>query len=107
MLPPAVRRRVRRAERRALRRAVLIGATVMAALILADLATNLIAGTPGARSLAPWELAAAALTALTGLLARRSVRSEPLAMTILLVTFGTALLGLALMPSGRVLGVAQ
>jgi len=40
MLPPAVRRRVRRAERRALRRAVLIGATVMAALILSDLATN-------------------------------------------------------------------
>jgi diguanylate cyclase (GGDEF)-like protein len=106
-LPAAVRRRVRRAERRALRRAVLIGATVMAALILADLATNLIAGTPGARSLAPWELGAAALTALIGLLARRSVRSEPLAMTILLVTFGTALLGLALMPSGRVLGVAQ
>jgi len=79
----------------------------MAALILGDLATNLVAGTPGARSLAPWELAAAALTALIGLLARRSTRSEPLAMTILLVTFGTALLGLALMPSGRVLGVAQ
>ncbi|HEX7172474.1 MAG TPA: GGDEF domain-containing protein [Candidatus Limnocylindria bacterium] len=106
-LPPAVRRRVRRAERRALRRAVLVGATVMAGLILADLATNLVVGTPGARTLAPWELAAAALTALVGLLARRSARSEPLAMSILLITFGTALLGLALMPSGRVLGVAQ
>jgi diguanylate cyclase (GGDEF)-like protein len=108
MLPPAVRRRVRAAERRALRRAVRVGSAVMAGLIIADLVTNLLAATPGAMALAPWELGAGALTALVGLLARHArVRSEALAMAILLVTFATALLGLALMPSGRVLGVAQ
>jgi diguanylate cyclase (GGDEF)-like protein len=108
MLPPAVRRRVRVAERRALRRAVTVGATVMATLIITDVVTNLLSGTPGAVALAPWELGAATLIAAVGLLARRAwVRAEPLAMTILLVTFATALLGLALMPSGRVLGVAQ
>jgi diguanylate cyclase (GGDEF)-like protein len=108
MLPPAVRRRVRVAERRALRRAVTVGATVMATLIITDVVTNLLSGSPGAVALAPWELGAATLTAAVGLLARRAwVRAEPLALTILLVTFATALLGLALMPSGRVLGVAQ
>jgi diguanylate cyclase (GGDEF)-like protein len=108
MLPPAVRRRVRVAERRALRRAVTVGATVMATLIITDVVTNLLSGTPGAVALAPWELGAATLTAAVGLLARRAwVRAEPLALTILLLTFATALLGLALMPSGRVLGVAQ
>jgi diguanylate cyclase (GGDEF)-like protein len=108
MLPPAVRRRVRVAERRALRRAVTVGATVMATLLITDVVTNLLSGTPGAVALAPWELGAATLTTVVGLLARRAwVRAEPLAMAILLVTFATALLGLALMPSGRVLGVAQ
>ncbi len=108
MLPPAVRRRVRAAERRALRRAVQVGAAVMALLIIADLVTNLTHATPGALVLAPWELAAATLTGLVGLLARRGpMRAEPLAMTILLVTFATALLGLTLMPGGRLLGVAQ
>jgi hypothetical protein len=103
-----VRRRVRAAERRALRRAVQVGAAVMALLIIADLVTNLVSRTPGALALAPWELGAAALTGLVGVLARRgSMRAEPLAMVILLATFATALLGLALMPDGRVLGVAQ
>ena len=108
LLPPAVRRRVQVAERRALRRAVTVGATVMSALIITDVVTNLLSGTAGAVALAPWELGAATLTAAVGLLARRAwVRAEPLAMAILLVTFATALLGLALMPNGRVLGVAQ
>ena len=108
MLPLAVRRRVRVAERRAMRRAVTVGATVMTALIIIDVVTNLASGTPGAVVLAPWELGAATLTAVVGLLARRAwIRAEPLAMAILLLTFTTALLGLALMPNGRLLGVAQ
>jgi diguanylate cyclase (GGDEF)-like protein len=80
----------------------------MALLIVADLVTNLASETPGALALAPWELGAAALTGLAGLLARRGpMPAEPLAVTILLATFATALVGLALMPDGRVLGVAQ
>lgn len=107
-LSPAVRRRVRAAERRALRRAVQVGATVMALLIVADLVTNLVSETAGAAALVPWEVGAAGLTVLAGLLARRGpIRSEPLAVVILVATFATALLGLALMPDGRVLGVAQ
>ncbi|MDQ2673361.1 MAG: hypothetical protein M3Y40_01765, partial [Chloroflexota bacterium] len=107
-LPPAVRRRVRAAERRGLRRAVQLGAAVASLLIVADLVTNLVAAMPGARALAPWELGAATLTLLIGLSARRlPVPAEPLAMVVLLTTFGAALLGLALMPAGRVLGVAQ
>ena len=107
-LPPAVRRRVRVAERRALRRAVQVGAAVMALLVVADLVTNLASDIPGATALAPWELGAAGLTGLAGLLARRGpLRAEALAMAILLATFAIALIGLSLMPGGRVLGVAQ
>ena len=99
---------MRAAERRGLRRAVQLGAAVVSTLIVIDLVTNLLAGTPGALALAPWELSAATLTGLIGLFARRlPVPAEPLAMMVLLATFGAALLGLALMPAGRVLGVAQ
>ena len=91
-----------------MRRAVTVGAAVMATLVITDVVTNLLSGTQGAVALAPWELGAAAVTAAVGLLARRAwVAAEPLAMVILLVTFATALLGLALMPNGRLLGVAQ
>jgi diguanylate cyclase (GGDEF)-like protein len=103
-----VRRRVRAAERRGLRRAVQLGAAVVTLLIVADLGTSLAAGISGALALAPWELGAATLTGLIGLFARRlPIPPERLAMVVLLATFGTALLGLALMPAGRVLGVAQ
>jgi diguanylate cyclase (GGDEF)-like protein len=103
-----VRRRVRAAERRGLRRAVQLGAAVVSLLIVTDLGTSLAAGTPGALALAPWELGTATLTGLIGLFARRLPSPpERLAMVVLLATFGTALLGLALMPAGRVLGVAQ
>jgi diguanylate cyclase (GGDEF)-like protein len=103
-----VRRRVRAAERRGLRRAVQLGAAVVTGLIVADLVANLSGGMPGAAAVAPWELSAAVLTGLIGLLARRlSVPAEWLAMIVLLAAFATALLGLALMPAGRVLGVAQ
>jgi diguanylate cyclase (GGDEF)-like protein len=103
-----VRRRVRAAERRGLRRALQLGAAVVTGLIAADLAAKLAGGMPGAGALAPWELSAAVLTGLIGVLARRvSVPAEWLALVVLVATFGTALLGLALMPAGRVLGVAQ
>jgi diguanylate cyclase (GGDEF)-like protein len=103
-----VRRRVRTAERRALRRAVTVGSATLAILISADLATNLVARTPGADALVPFELTAVLLATAASLLSRRArVPSEPLALAVLLVAFGAALLGLALMPSGRVLGVAQ
>jgi len=99
---------VRTAERRALRRAVTVGSATLAILISADLATNLVARTPGADALVPFELTAVLLATAASLLSRRArVPSEPLALAVLLVAFGAALLGLALMPSGRVLGVAQ
>lgn len=86
----------------------MVGAAVVAGLILIDLAANLLGGTPGATLLAPFELAAAAVNAGIGLFARRSrVRAEPLALGVLLVAFTVALLGLSLMPAGRMLGVAQ
>lgn len=107
-VPPHIRRRVRAAERRALRRAVVMGSAVMAALLAADVAVNLGFGVPGALGLAPIELGAAALTVGAGLAARRgAARSEVLALLILLLAFGTALIGLAIMPAGRLLGVAQ
>ena len=99
---------MRTAERRALRRAVTVGSATLAILISADLATNLVARTPGADALVPFELTAVLLATAASLLSRRArVPSEPLALAVLLVAFGAALLGLALMPSGRVLGVAQ
>ena len=107
-LPAPVRRGVAMAQRRQLRRAVAIGAAVMAVLLLSDLAANLLAATPGSMDLAPVELAAAVITIAAGLLAGRgTVRSEVLAIGILLVVFSTALIGLNLMPAGRLVGVAQ
>lgn len=86
-----------------------VGALVMAALIAADLVANLLIETPGAGDLAAYEAAAAGLTAAAGLVAGRvrGVRAEALGMGVMLVAFGTGLLGLALMPSGWSLGVAQ
>jgi diguanylate cyclase (GGDEF)-like protein len=96
------------AERRLLRHAVLLGSAVMAWLVIADLATNLVAGTPGAVALAPFEAAAVVITVAVGLMARRArVSAEPLALAILLVALAAALVGLSLMPDGRTLGVAQ
>jgi diguanylate cyclase (GGDEF)-like protein len=96
------------AERRILRRAVVLGSAVMTWLVVVDLATNLVARTPGATSLAPVEAGAATVAAAAGLIARRTtMRAEPLAVTILLVTLFAALAGLSLMPDGRMLGVAQ
>lgn len=91
-----------------MRRAVTIGAAVLALLIVVDLATNLVAGTPGVMALAPYELAAAAVSAVVGVAARRGRgRGEPLAFVLLLVASGAILIGLALAPAGRLLGSAQ
>ena len=91
-----------------MRRAVVVGSAVVAVLIVGDLAANLVAQTPGVMDLAPYELAAAAVTALVGLVARRGgVAAEPLALTILLVVTGAILSGLVMMPAGRLLGAAQ
>ena len=91
-----------------MRRTVAIGAAVLALLIEVDFATNLAAGTPGVMSLAPWELSAAGLSAVVGLAARRGRwPGEPLAFVLLLVASGVILIGLALAPTGRLLGSAQ
>src|SRR5690606_2719739 len=105
---PPVRRRVRRAESRGMRRAVTVGASVLAVTILVDLAINLAMEKPGAMAWAPYELSAAVLSAAVGLVARRGrFPGEPLALILLLVVSASILSGLALMPSGRLLGSAQ
>ena len=91
-----------------MRRAIIVGSTVLAGLIIVDLAANLAMGTPGFSDVAPYELAAVGLSAAVGLLARRARwPGEPLALVLLLVASGVILLGLALAPSGRLLGSAQ
>ncbi|HSI99196.1 MAG TPA: GGDEF domain-containing protein [Patescibacteria group bacterium] len=91
-----------------MRRAVTLGATILALLIVADLATNLVVGTPGVAALAPYELAAAAVSTLVGIAARHGRwPGEPLALVLLLVASAVILLGLALAPTGRLLGSAQ
>ena len=103
-----VRRRVRAAERHALRRAVTVGSLLLAGLLTVDTVVNVSIGTPGAVALLPVEVAAAAIAAVVGWTARRaSVPAEPLALLVLLLVFGTALFGVAVMPAGRVLAAAQ
>jgi diguanylate cyclase (GGDEF)-like protein len=107
-LPPSVRRRVRRAEVRGMRRAVALGASVMAVIILVDLAINLAVDKPGAGVLAPYNVVAAAMSAAVALAAKRNLaRGEPLALILLLVTCGVILVGLVLAPSDRLLDAAQ
>lgn len=91
-----------------MRRVVAIGAAVVALLIVADLAVNLMIGTPGVIRVAPYELAAAAMSVVVGLVARRGRwRSEPSALALMLVVTAAILFGLALMPAGRLLGSAE
>jgi diguanylate cyclase (GGDEF)-like protein len=91
-----------------MRRAVLIASAVVALLIVGDLAANLVGSTPGVVDAAPYQLGAAGIVAIVGVLARRGlVGGEALALTILLVVTGAILFGLAMMPAGRLLGAAQ
>jgi diguanylate cyclase (GGDEF)-like protein len=91
-----------------MRRAVAVGAGVMSALVVLDVAANLVVGTPGIATLAPIELVAATATAAAGLLAVGArVRPEPLALFVLVAVSMVAVAGLAIMPEGRALGVAQ
>jgi diguanylate cyclase (GGDEF)-like protein len=107
-VPPPIRRRVRAAERRALRHAVVAGATMLAGLLVVDAAVNAAVGTPGAVTLMPVEFAAAGIAGAIGWTARRAVvAAEPLAFALLFVVFGSALIGVAIMPAGRTLAAAQ
>ncbi len=107
-VPPQIRRRVHAAERRAMRRAVTVSAGLMAVLVALDIGANLAIGTRGAEALAPFSLAAATLSGGAALAARRAwIRAELLGLVTMLAVFGVALLGLALTPDGRTLGMAQ
>jgi diguanylate cyclase (GGDEF)-like protein len=106
--PPQVRRRVDAVQRRALRRAVTVSASLRAALLIADLAMNLLMDTRGIVALAPFTLGAAAICGAAGLLAHRgAVRSEPLGLIAMHAVYGVTLLGEVLTPDGRMLGTAQ
>lgn len=106
--PPQVRRRVDAVQRRALRRAVAVSGGLIAVLLVLDLGLNLVSGTRGITALAPYSLAAAAISAGAAALAHRGIgRAEPLGLVATLAVFGVALLGEALTPDGRMLGTAQ
>ena len=91
-----------------MRRAVTLSAGLMAALVVIDLGVNFLIGTRGVTALAPFSLAAAALSAGAAFISHRGlVRAEPLGLITMLAVFGVALLGHALTPDGRVLGTAQ
>ena len=73
-----------------------------------DLGANVVLGTRGVASLAPFSLVGGALSAGMAFVAHRgTVRAEPLGLLTMLAVFGVALLGLAFMPDGRMLGTAQ
>ena len=91
-----------------MRRAVTLGATVLAAVIVIDLAFNLAVEKPEVGALMPYNLAAAAVSLMVGLATRRRrLRGEPPALLLLLVACGVILVGLALAPSDRLLDAAQ
>ena len=106
--PPQVRRRVDAAQRRSLRHAVKVTGGLMAVLLIIDLGMNLLIGTPGIATLAPFSLTAATITACAAFLAHRgAVRAEPLGLVAMLAVFSVTLLGEVLTPTGRMLGAAQ
>jgi len=106
--PRQVRRRVDAAQRRALRRAVATAAALAAALLVFDLGVNYLMGTRGISALAPFTVAAVAITASLAVLAHRGmVRAEPLALIGVLTVFGVTLLGEALTPDEQMLSTAQ
>ena len=91
-----------------MRRAVAVGSMLIAGLLLADSAINVALGLPGAAALMPIEIAAAGIAVVVGWATRRGIGSgEPLALALVLVVFGSALMGIAIMPATRVLAAAQ
>jgi diguanylate cyclase (GGDEF)-like protein len=107
-IPLQIRRRADAAQRRAVRRAVTLSAGLLAVLVVTNLGANALIGTPGIEALAPYALAAAALSAGTALIARRgAISAEPLGLMVLLAVFGVALLAHGLVPDGRMLATAQ
>ena len=106
--PPQVQRRVDAVQRRALRLAVAVTGSLMAALLVLDLGMNLLIGTPGIATLAPFSLAAAAISAVAAFSAHHgAVRVEPLGLVAMLAVFCVTLLGEVMTPTGRMLGAAQ
>ncbi len=86
----------------------MLGSAVLALLVTVDLGINLAAETPGIFALAPYELAVAVLAVVVGLAARRGRwAGEPLALVLLLAACAAILIGLAIAPTGRLLGSAQ
>lgn len=80
----------------------------MAVLMSLDLGANLLIGTRGIAALAPFTIAAVAITASGAFLAYRGTfRAEPLGLIAVFAVFGVALLGEALTPDGQMLGTAQ
>jgi diguanylate cyclase (GGDEF)-like protein len=90
------------------RRAVTAGAVVLAALIAADIAVHLVVYGSRAAPLIVFEGAAVALNLVAALVVRRGiVRPEIVGIGALTLACAVPLFGLSLMPSGRVLDVAQ
>ena len=107
-VPPSVRRRVQAAERRALRRAVTAGALVLAAIIAADIAVHVVAYGSRATPLIAFEGVVVLLNLAAAYVARRGiVRSEVVAFAALALACAVPLFGMSMLPSGRVLDVAQ
>jgi diguanylate cyclase (GGDEF)-like protein len=99
---------VQAAERRAVRRAVTAGALVLAAIIAADIAVHLVVYGSRATPLIVFEGAAVVLNLVAAFVVRRGiVRSEAVALAALTLACAVPLFGLSLLPSGRVLDVAQ
>lgn len=91
-----------------MRRAVTLSAGLMAVLVVIDLGANILIGTRGVATIAPFSLAAAAMSAIAALMSHRGRgRAELLGLLTMLAVFGLALLGHAVRPDGRMLGTAQ
>ncbi len=108
-VPPAhVLRRVRAAERRAIRSSVVVASPLVAVFLVVGAVLRVATHTTGAIGFVPWELAGAALAVGMGVATRRSlVRPEAAALAVVGVSVAIALLGIHLLPDGRLLSTAQ
>jgi diguanylate cyclase (GGDEF)-like protein len=106
--PPPVRRRVNAAERRAIRASIVLASPLVAVFFLVDVLLRVSSQSPGALTFAPWELLGGAFALAMAVVARRSlVRPEAAALAVLVVSVAVALLGIELLPDGRMLSTAQ
>jgi diguanylate cyclase (GGDEF)-like protein len=106
--PPHVRRRVNAAERRAIRASIVLASPLVAVFFLVDVLLRVSSQSPGALTFAPWELLGGAFALAMAVVAKRSlVRPEAAALAVLVVSVAVALLGIELLPDGRMLSTAQ